>query len=204
MIRVKVCGITNKDDALYAADSGADALGFIFYKKSPRYISPEKAARIIESLPPYVDAVGVFVNESGDTVHSIAKICTLGVIQLHGDEAPDFCRQFDVRVIKAFRMDENFHPELLKPYKVAGYLLDTAIKGSFGGTGKTFNWQMAIPVKEIGHVILSGGLSPDNIVEALSVVRPPAVDVSSGVESSPGRKDRGKVKSFIQLAKNFI
>jgi phosphoribosylanthranilate isomerase len=197
MIKIKICGITNLDDAMAAAEYGADALGFNFYKKSPRYIEPEKAAEIIYQLPPFVLPVGVFVNEHEKRVREIQALTGIQVLQFHGDESPEFCERFESRVIKAFQVKdkESFHS--LAHYKVGAFLLDSYKDGLKGGTGVTFNWHLAVVAKSFGRIILAGGLNPDNVVEAAKLVQPYAVDVAGGVEKEKGIKDHGKLKKFI-------
>jgi phosphoribosylanthranilate isomerase len=197
MIKIKICGITNLDDAMAAAEYGADALGFNFYKKSPRYIEPEKAAEIIYQLPPLVLPVGVFVNEHEKRVREIQSLTGIQVLQFHGDESPEFCERFESRVIKAFQVKdkESFHS--LAHYKVGAFLLDSYKDGLKGGTGVTFNWHLAVVAKSFGRIILAGGLNPDNVVEAAKLVQPYAVDVAGGVEKEKGIKDHAKLKKFI-------
>ncbi|WP_136513406.1 phosphoribosylanthranilate isomerase [Geomonas edaphica] len=202
MTKVKICGITSVDDALMAVDAGADALGFVFFEKSPRYVTPEAAAGIIAKLPPLVQVVGLFVNADLDVVNRTADRCGLDIVQLHGEESPEFCRLVRRRVMKAFRVRG---PESLVPlpeFHVAAYLLDAYSPNAHGGTGEVFDWECAIAAKEHGPIVLAGGLTPDNIAAAVTQVRPYGVDVSSGVEASPGLKDPDKVRRFIQLAKH--
>ena len=202
MVRVKICGITNPEDALMSVEAGADALGFVFFQGSPRYISPEQTAAIIRRLPPFVQTVGLFVNEDLATVNSVADQCGLDVIQLHGEETPEYCESVRRRVIKAFRVMDISTLESMLPYQVAGYLLDAWSPAAHGGTGRTFNWEIAAEATKRGHrIVLAGGLTPDNIVKSIRQVRPYGVDVSSGVESAPGRKDASKISRFIELAK---
>jgi phosphoribosylanthranilate isomerase len=201
-VKVKICGITNLPDALAAIDAGADALGFMFYKESPRCLSPEAAAEIIRQLPPFVAKVGVFVNASADVIRKTATTAALDTLQLHGDETPDFCRQFSLPVIKAFRIRCAGCLEPLKKYQTAAWLLDSYVTAKPGGTGAVFNWDLAVQAKSFGgHIILAGGLTPQNIAEAVRKVQPYAVDVSSGVESAPGKKDPAKLRQFITGAK---
>ncbi|MBP1727668.1 MAG: trpF [Deltaproteobacteria bacterium] len=203
MVKVKICGITSLDDARMAVDAGADALGFVFYDKSPRYINPVAAAKIIAKLPPFVQTVGLFVNEEVEQVNWTADFCGLDVVQLHGDESPEDCLEVKRRAIKVFRIQNIVSIEPLKKYQVSGYLLDAWCPDCYGGTGKTFNWEVAAAARQYGRIILAGGLSADNVVEALQAVQPYAVDVSSGVESAPGKKDAEKVKMFIKRAKGY-
>jgi phosphoribosylanthranilate isomerase len=201
MTRVKVCGITTLEDALRAADLGADALGFIFYPKSPRYISPPEAAEIIRGLPPFVASVGVFVDCPTDEIDSIAATCSLTAAQLHGSETPEFCDQFRMKVIKAFRVRDARLPPEIDRYRTDAILLDAFVEGSPGGTGRTFAWEVAREAKRFGRVILAGGLNCENIRDAIETVRPYAVDVSSGVETAPGKKDPVRLAEFLKKAK---
>lgn len=203
MVKVKVCGITSYEDAFAAVQAGADALGFVFYEKSPRFINPALAARIIGKLPPFVQTVGLFVNEDTEKINWTADYCGIDVVQLHGDETPEDCLEVNRRVIKAFRVQSNISIEPLGRYQVSGFLLDAWSPDAYGGTGRTFNWELAQAARQYGPVILAGGLNPENIVEAIKVVNPYAVDVSSGVESAPGKKSAEKVREFIRLAKGL-
>ena len=199
MVHAKICGITNREDALCAVKCGADALGFIFYEKSPRYVAPEKAAEIICDLPPFVTPVGVFVN--APHIAATVKLAGLRAIQLHGDEPPEACLGHDVPVIRALHVGNEFDALALRSYPVHTFLLDTARAGSYGGTGETFDWAKAREAKNYGRIILSGGLNPDNVREAIEQVAPYAVDTSSGVEAEPGKKDHKKVRDFLARAK---
>ncbi len=202
MVKVKICGITTLEDALTAIEAGADALGFVFYSASPRHVSPEQAADIIRKLPPFVQTVGLFVDEKMTVVNAIADHCRLDVIQLHGEETPAYCESVNRRVIKAFRVKDISTLDLLVPYHVSGYLLDAWSPDAHGGTGQVFNWDIAAEAVLGGrNIILAGGLTPDNITESIRKVHPYGVDVSSGVESAPGRKDAFKVRRFAELAK---
>lgn len=202
MIRIKICGITNIEDALAAVEAGADALGFVFYERSPRNISPEQAAAIIRQLPPFVQTVGLFVNEQLTVVNSIADQCGLDIVQLHGEETPKFCAAVNRRVIKAFRVKDQSSLDQIRDYHVAGCLLDAWSPAAYGGTGETFNWELAAAAAASHGIILAGGLTPDNVAEAVHRVRPYAVDVSSGVESAPGIKDWEKIFDFIRNARS--
>ncbi len=204
MVRTKVCGITNREDALCAVDHGADALGFIFYEKSPRYIAPEKAGEIVFDLPPFVTPVGVFVNASQRHIDVAVKLAGLRAIQLHGDESPQACLGHAVPVIRALRVGSDFEVHTMQSYLVNTFLLDTERAGSYGGTGETFDWTKAVEAKAYGRIILSGGLNPDNVREAIERVAPYAVDASSGIEVAPGKKDYEKVKHFLTRAKARI
>lgn len=202
MVKVKICGITNFEDALAAADYGADALGFVFFKKSPRYISPAKAKAIIKKLQPFISTVGVFVNEDKKNIEKVITHAGINTIQLHGDEPPDACN-LSRAVIKAIRVKSIDNLEIISKYKnkVSAFLLDTYTPEIFGGTGQIFNWDIAIEAKQFGRIILAGGLTPENIEQAIHRVHPYAVDVSSGVEAEKGRKDHRKMKLFIERAK---
>jgi phosphoribosylanthranilate isomerase len=198
-LKVKICGITEKEDALTAVKLGADALGFIF-APSPRQIPMEKARRIINAIPPFVKTVGVFVNEEANTIREHINYCGLDLVQLHGDEPPEFCRELMPYSVKAFRIKDDSSLPMCAGYQanVRALLLDTYAKDKVGGTGKTFDWQLALKIKEAGiPVILSGGLGPSNIVAAVTTVRPYAVDVSSGVEERPGKKSYVLMKELI-------
>lgn len=221
-VRVKICGITNMEDAKIAVKLGADALGFVF-ASSPRRVSENQADEIIRELPPFTVSVGIFVNEQLAQVKEIIKICNLNAVQFHGDESPDYCGQFEeVTVIKTLRVREHAQLKSLSDYAVDGFLLDTYVEGKAGGTGISFDWNLARPVKDFvlsrsgkdifnganpskdcrKPLILSGGLSPDNVAEAIKMVEPYAVDVSSGVESAAGKKDFQLMKEFIRRAKH--
>ncbi len=196
-VKVKVCGMTQLKDAVFAAEQGADAVGFIFYKKSSRSVTMKAVREIILKLPPFVDTVGVFVNESADKVNKIADHCGLDLVQLHGEESPGFCQKIHRRVIKVFRVKDLQSIKQLEKYPVTGFILDTFSDELYGGTGKTFDWNLALPAKKIGPVIVAGGLTPHNIRQVVSQVRPYGVDVCSGVEKSPGIKDPEKVRAFL-------
>ncbi len=202
-IKIKVCGTTNLKDALFAVESGADAIGFIFYKKSPRYILQKDAKDIVAKLPPFVETVGVFVNETSDRVNRIAEQCKLTAIQLHGDESSAFCRRIKRRVIKAFRVKDTNSFKGMADYDVSGFLLDSYNEESKGGTGKTFDWNLALRAKKQGPIILAGGLNPYNVYTAIHRVKPYGVDVCSGVEKSPGIKDSLKIDGFIKSVRKF-
>jgi phosphoribosylanthranilate isomerase len=198
MVRVKICGITNLEDALMAVEAGADALGFVFFKGSPRYISPEQVGTVISRLPPFVQIVGLFVNEEPATVNAIADQCRLDIVQLHGDESPDYCRVVKRRIIKAFRVKDESVLDDITNYPVAACLLDAWSPAAYGGTGTTFNWEIAAKAAAAQSIILAGGLTPENVAGAIATVHPYAVDVSSGVESAPRKKDAALVNSFIR------
>jgi phosphoribosylanthranilate isomerase len=195
---IKICGITNEEDGLAAARLGADALGFVF-APSPRRISPEKARQIIKALPPLVQTVGVFVDEDLDEVSSVAEMCGLDILQFHGSESADYCDSFNQRVIKAIRLRNRQDLKSLAEYDgvVKALLLDTYLPDKLGGTGMTFNWEWALEAGKYGRIILAGGLNPENVAAAISIVKPYGVDASSGLEQSPGVKDHEKVTQFI-------
>jgi phosphoribosylanthranilate isomerase len=203
--KVKICGITNLRDARAAVAAGADFLGFIFYRKSPRYIPPSKARRLIACLPRTVRKVGVFVNEDKERVKAVASSCGLDMVQFHGTETPAYVNAFKAcRVIKAVRVKGRRSLEGLDKYRADFFLLDTFRKGRFGGTGATFAWKVLAPLaKKKVNIIVSGGLTPENVGGLLRVFRPYGVDVSSGVEKAPGKKDHGLVKRFIDAVKGF-
>jgi phosphoribosylanthranilate isomerase len=203
VVRVKICGITNLDDALQAVEAGADALGFVFYDLSPRCVSFETAERIIRKLPPYVITSGVFVNNPASFIESAVERCRINVVQLHGDETPQFCAGIRHTVVKAFRVRDITSIEAIRSYAVSGYLLDAYAPGAYGGTGLTFNWGTARIARQFGPIILAGGLKPGNVRTAVETVEPYAIDVSSGVEVSPGRKDHAKVVELIRRAKGL-
>jgi phosphoribosylanthranilate isomerase len=203
VVKVKICGITNLEDALVAVEAGADALGFVFFQGSSRYISPENAAAIICRLPPFVQTVGLFVNEKSAIVNAIADQCGVDIVQLHGEESPEYCQAITRRVIKAFRVKDASSLETLSDYRVAGWLLDTWSPVAHGGTGTTFNWDIAAHAAASRPIILAGGLTPENVAEAAVTVRPYAVDVSSGVESEPRKKCAGLVNQFISAIRSL-
>lgn len=199
MVKIKICGITNLEDALMAAELGVDALGFNFFRQSPRFIEPERAAEIIYQLPPFVAAVGIFVNETEGRVREIQKLTGIGVLQFHGDEAPEFCQRFECRVIKAFQVKGGESLHGIMHYNVSAVLLDAYTKGLKGGTGRTFDWGLARHAAALRRVILAGGLTTDNVAEAVKVVQPYGVDVAGGVEKEKekGIKDHQKMKKFV-------
>ncbi len=201
MTFVKICGITNLEDALFASEAGADALGFVFYKKSPRHIEPEKARDIIKRLPPFVTTVGVFADQTEAEIKGIIAETNIDIVQLHGEEPPEFCERLNKRVIKAIRARSMENLTDIKRYKSCALLLDTYDKNLKGGTGRIFNWEIAREAKIFNKIIVAGGLTPENVADAIKVVQPYAVDVSSGVEKEKGIKDHQKIKMFIEKAK---
>ena len=203
MVRVKICGITNLEDAIASVIAGCDALGFVFYKKSPRYITPEKAKKIIRLIPKDISKVGVFVNALEKDIREIARKCKLDLLQFHGDESPEFCHKFKpYKIIKAFRVKDKQKPAEVLGYKTFAYLFDAFTKTKFGGTGKAFNWRLLKNIRRLKQkIFLSGGLNIKNVKEAIKIVHPQWVDVSSSVEIRPGKKDYKKVKEFIEIVK---
>ena len=198
-MQVKICGITNEADALFAAQCGAAAIGFIFYAASPRYIEPGATQKIIRKLPQSLVSVGVFVNESQDIVKRIIESCGLDMIQLRGDEPPEYCRNFPAyQVIKAVELKNETDLRLAESYNTAAILVDSRYAGLYGGTGRRANWELALRLKLKKPLILSGGLNDENITEAIEKVRPPALDINSGVEISPGKKDHAKIASLFK------
>ncbi len=223
MVKIKICGITNLEDALNSIEAGCDALGFVFYKKSSRYITPEKASQIIIHLPPHILKIGVFVNAQEKKIKRIAKLCNLDMLQFHGDESPHFCERFNgYKIIKTFRVNPVRNTTQIKNnvivsngvkdridlknilrYKTFAYLFDTFVKSKIGGTGTKFNWTL---VRHLGGfhkpIFLSGGLNAENVKEEIRKVQPDWIDVSSSVEIKPGKKDYKKVKGFIAVVKS--
>ena len=202
--RVKICGITSIADGLDAAEAGADMIGLMFYDKSPRHIPLETAAEISRSLPPFVLRVGVFVNPVEALVSRAIAECGLGLLQFHGDEPSDFCTQFGVMSMKALRVRDAESLRQLEQFRTDAFLLDACSKAGLGGTGEKFNWDLAVAAQKFGKpIFLAGGLTPENVADAVKQVRPFAVDVSSGVESAPGKKDAVKVREFIAAVKSI-
>ena len=202
MVRVKICGITNVRDARMCVRLGADALGFNFYRRSPRYLKPERVKAIVASLPPLITCVGVFVDEDRTEVQRLCEFCGLHAAQLHGSETPRYLDSLRRMVrIKALRLTSERDLRQLPRFRAEAYLLDAYVPGKPGGTGETFNWEWAQEARKYGPIILAGGLTPENVVEAARVAKPYAVDVASGVESHPGEKDKTRVEDFIRLAK---
>ena len=197
--RVKICGITNVEDARCAVEAGTDALGFVFFSGSKRFIEPEKAAEIISKVPSLVACVGVFVNAPMGEVDRIVKLTRISAVQFHGDESPEFVRLCPYPSYKAFRVTDGFSFESIKTYPSDTFLLEPYAEGEFGGTGNAMDWTIASRAREYGNLILAGGLSPDNIEDAITSVRPYAVDVNSGVECSPGKKDHDRIEELFQI-----
>ena len=203
MVKVKICGITNVSDALMAARAGADALGFNFSRGSPRYIPPEKAKPIVLSLPPFVAAVGVFVDSPPDLVREVVEFCGLQFAQLHGHETPRRVERLaGIHVLKTIRVASEADIRKIGKYRVDGFVLDSYVKGKPGGTGESFDWTLARAASSTAPIILAGGLRPDNVAEAIRTVRPYGVDTASGVESAPGQKSKELVLKFIRAAKS--
>ena len=201
-VKVKICGVTNVADALAAAEAGADMIGLNFYEGSPRHISLQTAMEIHRALPPFVLRVGVFVNPAEDLVMRALGECGLSLLQFHGDETSEFCTQFGAMSMKAFRIQNAGSLTALENYQTDAFLLDAHSKSGLGGTGETFNWDLAVEAQKFGKpIFLAGGLTPENVAEAVRQVQPFAVDVSSGVESAPGKKDAAKVRAFIETVR---
>jgi phosphoribosylanthranilate isomerase len=196
VVRIKICGVTRLEDALLAARLGADALGFNFWPGSKRHVTPAAARQIISRLPPFVTPVGVFVNQSEGEMRAVAAETGIQVFQLHGDEPPELCSRLPLPVVKAIPVDQVATLSRLLSYEVQAFLLDTPSRG-YGGTGRPFDWSLAEGVSEVAPVILAGGLTPENVADAIRAVRPWAVDVASGVESSPGVKDAERMSRFF-------
>jgi len=199
-MRVKICGITRIEDAMEAIKNGVNALGFIFYKKSKRYVEPQKVKEIIEKIPPFVTTVGVFVNEEIEEIKRIVKITKLDLVQLHGEEDEEYIDKIkkEVKVLKAFRVKNKNVLEEIKAMNLDSFLLDAFTKEEYGGTGKTFDWEIARESKKLGNVILAGGINENNIEEIIKKIQPYAVDISSGVEVEPGIKDVKKIKNILK------
>jgi phosphoribosylanthranilate isomerase len=197
--RVKICGITDCEDARDAVLLGADAIGLNFYRNSPRYVEPSKAAQIIDKVPAFVNIVGVFVNHPDpQSLEDFALSLGLHTVQLHGNETPDYCSMIHrVKVIKVFRVDEKFRVDSLRNHGSGTFLLDTC-SPAYGGTGKAFDWNLAYGANAFGSIIIAGGLTPDNVSDVVNTLHPFAVDVTSGVESRPGKKDYEKMRRFIE------
>ena len=197
-VKVKICGVTNVADALAAAEAGADMIGLNFYEGSPRFLSLHTAAEISHALPPFVLRVGVFVNPEEAQVTEAIAACGLNLLQFHGDEPSEFCTQFGLMSVKALRVRDAESLQTLENFNTDAFLLDAYSKSGLGGTGEKFNWELAIEAQKFGKpIFLAGGLTPENVGAAVKQVRPFAVDVSSGEESAPGKKDEAKVRAFI-------
>ncbi|MFP5263243.1 MAG: phosphoribosylanthranilate isomerase [Blastocatellia bacterium] len=199
-VKVKICGVRTLEEADAALEAGADAIGFNFWRGSARYVDPGRAREIAAGVSPLASLVGVFVNEEARRIEDIFSDVCLSAVQLHGDETPDFCARLDsIKLIKAFWVGQGFDIHEISRYPVSMALLDAGGKGSYGGTGTTFDWRVAVEAKRFARVILAGGLSVENVAEAIRRVRPAAVDVCSGVEAEPGRKDLNRLRDFMAV-----
>jgi len=204
-VRIKICGITSVADALAAVEAGADAIGLMLWAPSKRYVTNAQAAEIVRALPPFVSKVGVFVDPQAGEIHRALAEIGLDTIQLHGEETPEFCRQFaPVKVMKAFRVKNAESLKRLSDFNTDAWLLDSYVAGQQGGTGAVFNWDLAVQAKDAGKpIVLAGGLTPENIAQAVHEVWPYGVDVSSGVESAPGKKDPEMIRQFIAAVRGI-
>ena len=201
-VTVKICGITSVEDAQAVEQAGADAVGLMFYEGSPRHIALEQAKAIVDSLSNTIVRVGVFVNSEESFVRQAMEICTLNMLQFHGDETPEYCARFEIMTLKAIRVSDESSLKEMERYSADGFLLDAFSENSLGGTGETFNWELAKRATKSGRpIFLAGGLTSENVAEAVKAVRPFAVDVSSGVETEPGKKDAAKVRAFVAAPK---
>jgi len=199
-VKVKICGNTSYEDAALALDLGADAVGFVFYDKSSRHVAPSTVRDIVKKLPPFAVKVGVFVNEYDvEVVRSISRLCGLNVVQLHGGESPEYCALLpEWSIVKALRVNESFDPAHVGDFPTAAVLLDAFDPDTYGGTGRLFDWSVAVAAKQYARIILAGGMKPENVAQAIKMVKPYAVDVCSGVECKPGQKDKLLLRSFLQ------
>ena len=204
-MKIKICGITNANDAAQAVASGADALGFVLYRKSPRFVEPATVRELVADLPPFVLSVGVFVNESAEVVRNLMDQCGLSLAQLHGDETAAYCEQLGRPALKALRLKDRGSFLALAEFQgranIRGFVIDAFSDQAYGGTGHTADWTLAAEAAKAAPILLAGGLTPANVFQAIQSVRPYGVDVSSGVEAAPGRKDPAKVKAFIESAR---
>jgi phosphoribosylanthranilate isomerase len=199
-VNVKICGIRTLEEANAAVAAGADALGFNFWPRSARYIEPSAAQEIINNVSPVVSRVGVFVNEDANRVMDLALQLGLHAVQLHGDESPEFCESLNsLKTIKALRVDQDFDLSVINNYRVNMILLDSNVDGIYGGTGQRFDWRIAIEAKRLSPIVLAGGLTLENVGDAIKQVQPDAIDVCSGVEAEPGRKDLEKIQTFMKI-----
>jgi phosphoribosylanthranilate isomerase len=203
--RIKICGITREQDALYAAALGVDAVGFVL-ARSPRRVTPGRIQEITALLPPFVSTVGVFVDTDADDVREIVRTCRLDWVQLHGDEPPEYCADLGLNVLKAIRVRDAASIEAMAAYRdhVKGFVLDTYVERQKGGTGQTFDWALARQARAFGPVILAGGLTAQTVTEAINMAEPYGVDVSSGVESAPGIKDHDRMRLFVEAVRNRL
>lgn len=204
-VKVKICGLTNAEDAAVAVETGVDAVGFVFHKKSPRCAETAVVKAIIRDLPPFVLPIGVFVNEDPKVVRDVMDSCGLTLAQLHGDESAAYCESLGRPVLKAIRLRDRGSFLALAEFQgragVRGFLVDAFSPDVYGGTGQVADWSLAAEAAAVTRILLAGGLTPDNVAQAVSQVRPYGVDVSSGVEARPGKKDHAKVRAFVQAAK---
>jgi phosphoribosylanthranilate isomerase len=201
-VKIKICGVTNVSNARVAAEAGADAIGLMFYSGSPRHITMDVAQEISRSLPASIIKTGVFVDPDPSEVFAAIQLCNLNLLQFHGAETLEFCQQFGVMTMKAVRVQNADSLGGLSDFRTDAFLLDSYVAGKSGGTGETFNWDLAVKAKQFGRpIFLAGGLTPENIASAIRAVEPFGVDVSSGVEFSPGRKDPEKIRAFIAAAR---
>jgi phosphoribosylanthranilate isomerase len=199
-VKVKICGIRTAEEARAAVDAGADALGFNFWPQSARYIEPHAAMEVIKGLSPIACTVGVFVNDQVSRIVDVVAELGLNAVQLHGDESPEFCDQLgSIKTLKAIRVGQDFDLSLIEKYHVEMVLLDSSVEGSYGGTGRRFDWRIAIEAKRLAPIVLAGGLTTENVWDAITHVRPAAIDVCSGVEAEPGRKDLEKLRRFMAI-----
>lgn len=203
MTRVKICGITNLDDALTCLDAGADALGFIFVEGTPRYVTPDQVAAIVRRLPPFVTPVGIFWDHPAGHVKAVAEACGLRALQFHGEERAEDLTGYALPVIKTIKVGREADLARMAPYRgqVAAFLLDSAARWSEGEPRPPIEWELARQAAGVGPIVLSAGLTPDNVARAIGIARPYAVDVNSGVETRPGRKDPDRVRRFVAEAR---
>ncbi len=204
-VLVKVCGVTRATDAEAAVEAGADAVGLMFYEPSRRWVSLERAREVAARLPVRIERVGVFVDADERTIRKAIEVCALSILQFHGSESPEFCARFaPLKVWKGFRVSDVSVLETMPGFATEAWLLDAAVPGQMGGSGQRFDWELAVRAKALGRpIVLAGGLTPENVGEAVKRVRPFAVDVSSGVESAPGVKDGAKMRAFVRTAKGI-
>lgn len=201
-MKIKICGITNRVDAINTVSLGADAIGFVFAESS-RQVTPKEVKKIMQVLPPYITTVGLFVNESVKKVIETMQFCKLDVVQLHGQETPEYCKKIPYRIVKAFNIQDEASLKPIEKYVTSAILLDAHAENKQGGTGHTFNWELVQYLYQKYYIILAGGLNSENVEEAIRTTKPYAVDVSSGVEKSPGKKDFKKIKEFIEKVRNI-
>lgn len=205
MLKVKICGLTNAEDAAVAVEAGADAVGFVFHRKSPRCAETSAVKAIIRELPPFVLPIGVFVNEEPNVVRDVMDSCGLALAQLHGDETAAYCETLGRPVLKAIRIRDRGSFLALAEFQgragVRGFLVDAFSPDAYGGTGQLADWSLAAEAAAVARILLAGGLTPENVAQAVGQVRPYGVDVSSGVEARPGKKDHAKVRAFVQAVR---